>query len=116
MLLLVEGNQGRGLLLVEVKTTANNAWYAVIENLRQLKLFMNSSSAQAIFTAPHPDSGDLASPEGIVLAPQSFYSARGAKQRAVAPTRHLISRIAEAAHVRIRLGIWDPAHRSITDL
>ena len=37
MLLLRADGEKRGSVLVEAKTISNNAWYAAVENLRQLR-------------------------------------------------------------------------------
>ncbi len=116
MLLLTAGRQGRQQLLVEVKTTANNAWYATIESLRQLKLFLNSPAAQQIFAGRQRDIGGPLPIQAAVLAPPAFYSAPVAKQRSVKLTRQLITTFGDTLDVMVRLATWDPAERAITDL
>ena len=50
---LVEDLGGRHRLeLVEVKATSNNAWFASIENLRQLRLFKESTESRTLFEKP----------------------------------------------------------------
>lgn len=116
MLLLIEGHQGRKQLLVEVKTIANNAWYATIESLRQLKLFLNSPAAQQICAGRQRHVVGPLPVEATVLAPPAFYSAPVAKQRSVKPTRQLITTVEDTLGVIVRLATWDPAQRAITDL
>jgi hypothetical protein len=87
LLLLVKNESKYRLLLVEVKVGSNNAWYATVENLRQLKLISNSTEAQRLF---HTRCPELKLPHplpvtGVVLAPESFFNAQGVKAATVAP-------------------------------
>jgi hypothetical protein len=118
MLVLVSTGRGHRLLLVEVKAMSNNAWYAAIENLRQLRLFKESGAAQTLFHSRRPE---LALPQqlpvaGVVLAPEPFYLAPRKQLGAVAPTRRLLRRMQADAHVVGHLAVWDPVERSITGL
>jgi hypothetical protein len=117
MLLLIEGDQRRKQMLVEVKTIANNAWYATIESLRQLKLFLNSPAAQQICAGRQRHVVGPLPVEATVLAPPAFYSAPVAKRRSVKPTtRRLITTVEDTLGVIVRLATWAPARRAITDL
>jgi hypothetical protein len=83
MLLLVRTSAGKYRLeLVEVKISSNNAWYAAIENLRQLRLLGQSPETRRLFHCRRPDL--KLSPElpasGLVLAPEAFFTARGQKE------------------------------------
>jgi hypothetical protein len=95
LFLLVEGGSNLSVLVVEVKTLANNAWYAAIQNLLQLRLTKESHSARSLFQQrhahacfTHPDGAALSAlpHTGIVLAPSTFYCQPGKKANAVAPT------------------------------
>jgi hypothetical protein len=109
LLLLTSAPGGARQLLVEAKTTWGNAWYAAVENLRQLKLFQLSQAANEIFRHRGTHSGGRLSTAGMVLAPASFYTARGAKRNALEPARQLIA----ALDVPLHLATWDPAQRQI---
>jgi hypothetical protein len=90
MLLLTADPAGhRTQLLVEAKTSSNNAWYAAIESLRQLKLFQLSQAAHDIFSRRGSHEGTNLPVEAVVLAPGAFYSSRGAKKRATYGARQL---------------------------
>jgi hypothetical protein len=54
MLLLTTDGTTHKLVLVEAKTTANDPWYAAVESLRQLRLFLASDSARQIMHRRHP--------------------------------------------------------------
>jgi hypothetical protein len=110
MLLLVQDLDGRHHLeLIEVKDTADNAWFASVENLRQLRLLTESAETRRLFTERRPD---LALPPdlpyvGLVLAPPAFFSGRGKKGNAVAPAQKLLDQMRAAAGVEIRLATWE---------
>jgi hypothetical protein len=116
MVLLVGRDREVRLLLIEVKVVSNNAWYAAVENLRQLKLFLHSASPRDVF---HHRLPELSLPDdlhttAVVLAPRDFYTAAGAKSAAVGPATRLLQRMSgvhdEADAV---LATWDPASRAI---
>jgi hypothetical protein len=77
MLLLTAAGNDHRLLLVEAKTISNNAWYATVENLRQLRLFTASSAAQQIMQQRRAE--PLPTPPAVtavILATASFYTSR----------------------------------------
>ncbi len=117
LLLTGEGNTFR-LLLTEVKDESDHAWYGVVENLRQLRLFQGSVAARRIMRRRR---GDLPLPEhppvtGIVLAPPAFYKAPGRRSAAVAPARTLALRAREEVDADVRLTTWDADRRTIEPL
>lgn len=118
MLLLVRHGATHRLVLVEVKTTSNNSWYAAVENLRQLWLLRNSDAPQRIFHERRPE---LELPEqlgtrGVVLAPVSYYAAAGARDLAVAPAQQLLARMRAELDVDVVLATWDPKERVVAEL
>lgn len=115
MLLLVRAERKYQRLLVEVKAKSNNAWYGVVENLRQLKLFRESEEAQGLFQVRCKE---LALPASlpvaaVTLAPRDFYSARGAKGNSVAPAQELLVTMWAECGVEALLATWDPSQRVI---
>jgi hypothetical protein len=117
MLLLTADGEKRQLVLVEAKTISNNAWYAAIENLRQLRLFQASDAAQAIMQRRSSDRLPVPVPvTGAVLAPAEFYAARGARRRSVAPTQAMSEQLANRLGLDVRLAVWDGVARTITHL
>lgn len=117
MLLLTEHATGRrAQLLVEAKTSSNNAWYAVIESLRQLKLFQLSRAARNIFKDRQSHDGTQPPVEAVVLAPATFYTSRGAKRNAVEPARRLIASLEAFAEITIHLAVWDSTRRTLDRL
>jgi hypothetical protein len=92
-------------VLVEVKVANKNAWYAVVENLRQLRLFTASQRAQTIFHRRGlvPDLPSSIPASGVILAPLRYFTDPGQKESAVGPARRLI----QAIGVRIELAVWE---------
>jgi hypothetical protein len=87
MFLLGEQKGVRRLFLCEVKATSNNAWFATVENLRQLKLLTSSREPLGLFARRKPSLGlpSHIPVTALVVAPKPFYSSRGQKENAVAP-------------------------------
>jgi hypothetical protein len=115
LLLLAESDSTFRLYLCEVKDQSNDPWYASVESLRQLRLFVESAEARQIFA----HRGQVAhlpqeiAVTALVLAPESFYTARGKKRNAVAPVCDLISRFRSELDVDLRLSVWDSAESAI---
>ena len=54
LFLLVQEAEGYRLMLAEVKHSANHAWFALVENLRQLRLLMSGGECLSIVSAAKP--------------------------------------------------------------
>lgn len=115
MLLLVHDDHGYRALVVEVKHEDGTPWYAAVENLRELRLYSMSASAQRVVRSRRPDLNlpDLLPATAVVLAPAAYYTARGKKANSVAPTRALLARMRDAEGVSGVLATWDPDRRVI---
>ena len=116
LLLTSDAADARTQLLVEAKTGSNNAWYAVIESLRQLRLFQLSQVARSIFTLRGSHDGTPPPVEAVILAPEAFYTSRGAKERATDGALQLLAALAPIPDVVVRLATWNPAQRSVAPL
>ena len=115
LLLLAEENRMFHLYICEVKHASNDPWYAAVESLRQLRLFVESEEAKQIFTH-RGVCGRLPAEiavAALVLAPDSFYRARGRNRNAVPPVCQLISRFQSEIDVDLRLSVWYPAESAI---
>jgi hypothetical protein len=109
MFLLGEHEGTHRLFLCEVKADSNTAWYAAVENLRQLRLLTSCEKSLGLFACRNP-SLDLASNipvTALVVAPPLFYSSRGQKANAVAPALNLLARFSAEFGVDARLAVWD---------
>lgn len=118
MLLLTEGTDVHRLFLCEVKGKSNNAWYAAVESLRQLRLFISSLEARRLFVHRIPD---LLCPAnapvtGLVVAPYAFYSSVGQKAISVSPALELLAHFRAELEIDVRLAIWDPGSSNIDRL
>lgn len=118
MLLLLSGQGRYRQALVEVKAQSNHPWYAAVELLRQLRLFVESPAAQQLFERRRPEVR-LAPPLPVtaaVLAPAAFYRAPGRNRAGVRPTEVLLERMRATVGVDVRLTAWDPKARVIAEL
>ena len=109
MLLLGKRSGNFRLFLCEVKVESNNAWYATVESLRQLKLLLCSRESLGLFARRNP-SLELPSEipvTALVVAPRPFYASRGQKANAVAPAFELLTRFNSEFGIDARLAIWD---------
>jgi hypothetical protein len=117
MYLLTKCDGAHRLFLCEVKADCNDAWYAAVESLRQMRLLMSSPESLRVFIRRNPSLS--LSPEipvtGLVLAPPSFYSARGKKANAVGPALRLLARFGSDLGVDARLAVWDSELIQITE-
>ena len=107
LLLLGEHNGKYRLFLCEVKDRSNDPWYAAVESLRQLRLFLSSPESLRLFSHRN-NSGNL--PHDIpittlVLAPNHFYASPGKKANAVIPALELIARFNSVLSLDIRLDV-----------
>lgn len=104
LLLLTRGRAGFRQHVVEVKVSNENAWFAVVEHLRQLRLFEANRWWRGFFARRLPALGlrDDVRTGGIILAPASYFTDPGQKRNAVAPARRLIA----ALGVDVALATW----------
>jgi hypothetical protein len=116
MLLVLEAEAEHRVLIGEAKTTSNDCWYAAIENLRQLKLYQLSHSAQAIPGRRNPALGGAMRADGVVVAPERFYTAAGRRSATVEPTLRLLAAIRDALEIHVQLATWREDCRQIDEL
>jgi hypothetical protein len=117
MLLLSRTATGYRLALCELKDGADNAWFAAVELLRQMRLFLSGPSAQSLMTELGHLPADAANVTmtGLVVAPSGYYAARGKKGNAVALAHTLLRRMRQHHNVDVHLAIWNPADNSIQE-
>lgn len=96
---------------------ANDPWYAVVENLKQLVLLRQSPRAQAFFSRRAVVPGVPTTPSlvGIVLAPPAYYTAAGKRSKAVAPAMELIRQVREDG-LDVRLCCFDLEAKRVSEL
>jgi hypothetical protein len=131
-LLVKNANETFAIYVVEVKDKDKNPWYALIENLLQLRLTQDSPAIRGLFqhrkTLPNPEvpldfppHGLVAAPldlprQGIVLAPPSYFEAPDQKRNAVAAARKLISAFQTHLAIATQFATWDADNRLIREL
>ena len=118
MLLLVDRADGSRQFLVEAKVNSDNAWYAAVELLLQLRLFLESPAAQRILRKRGAvrDLPESLPVTGLVVAPPPFYSATGKKENSVESARQLLGRLRELDLADARLAVWKATDRTIDEL
>jgi hypothetical protein len=116
VLLLVDHGHERRLYLAEVKKDSNNAWYATVELLRQLRLFTASTHAIDYFHRKDTEVPAGLPVTGLVLAPSDYYFAPGKKDKAVEPAWRLVDAVTSHRELDVRLATWDAATRRIAEL
>jgi hypothetical protein len=95
------------------KTGSKNSWYATIENLRQLRLFIgNRENNLQVIQAKRKDLSKtlFGDPVGIVIAEPDYYMHRGQKSNSMEPTRELIKRLQSSPNcksAKVILTTWN---------
>jgi len=118
LLVLARHGTSYNMHLTEVKVSANHAWYAVVENLRQLRLLQGNAEVFGdegmcgIFKRRSADIPSGIPVSGVVLGVNEFYGERGQKHNAVAPARELI----EALGSIVTLAVWHEETRTAKKL
>lgn len=114
LLLLLQDASGFRALAAEVKDAASNAWYAAVENLRQLRLIRESGVPRELFARRNPsiELPRLLPIAGAVIAPPAFYTSDGQKASAVQPAHQLLA----AVPADVRLMVWDAFRPALTTL
>jgi hypothetical protein len=91
--------------ICEVKSRADNAWFAVVENLRQLKLVRESAWVTEFCETRV---GQLTSPlTGVVITLEAYYTSDGQKAGCIHTVRCLMSRLAANGLPLVQLATWD---------
>jgi len=94
------------IMVIEAKDKANNAWYAAVENLHQLKLFDANRRTNLEFLKNKVSDcvqGELAI-TGLVIAPPDFFEHKGQKGNATQPAKNLVAAFQRKLGVRVLFG------------
>jgi hypothetical protein len=118
MLLVGQSADGLRLVLCEVKADADDPWYAAVESLRQMRLFVSNPVGAAVMQKRGALLADAAKIPftGVILAPVDYYCARGKKGNAVAPAKRLFQQMRQHFGIDMRLAVWEPSLNSIREL
>jgi len=118
LLLLSHGADGYRLVLCEVKASSDDPWYAAVESLRQMRLFLSSPAAQSLMVERGSLPADAANVAvtGLAMAPAAYFSANGKKGNALAPARRLFERMRRHYDIDMRFAVWDAARSTIHEI
>jgi len=96
------------ILVGEVKETDGNPWTALVQNLRQLRLFTANPECASLFNK-RGVTANVVQICGGVIAPKTFYSSPGHKANTLPCARKLSESMLRAPHkVCAELLAWDP--------
>jgi hypothetical protein len=107
-LVLLAGSPRSALLFVtDVKKTDGNPWLALVQNLRQMRLFKANPVCSSIFSMRgvnvHVDQVC-----GGVIAPKAFYSNSGQRGKSLQLARKLSETMEQTHEIKAELMVWDP--------
>jgi hypothetical protein len=117
LFLLLKHEAGYLRAVGEVKANKANAWWATVENLRQLRLLSEAAFVSDVFERRNSRIGSLSGQApvvGMVIAPREWYLAYGKKANSVQYARKLIHAI--GGHCKLHLTVWDREQKRITEL
>jgi hypothetical protein len=106
-------------LAIEMKgKSTNNCWFAVLENLQQLRLLHNYPQSQlALNPWLKPfEQLPLSQSWGMVLAPPPFFDAKGQKQNSFRQTNELVRALRKQLGIIILLAAFNKKVRGQIDL
>jgi hypothetical protein len=106
-LVLLAGRADSALILVsDVKKTDGTPWTALVQNLRQLRLFTANPACASVFTKRGVKANAVQICGGVI-APKMFYSSRGQKADSVPYARELSESMLREHKVKTELLVWD---------
>ena len=116
--LLEIGDKTRPLAIEMKAGTTNNCWFAVVENLQQLKLLhkypkhllAGNRLLKSFEQLP------LTQSQGMVLAPPSFFDSKGQKQNSFLQAKELIAAVRKELAITILLAAFRANVRRQIDL
>jgi len=91
------------------KAGSKNPWYAAIENLRQLKLFIDNADNLEFIRKKRGDNKlKFGASVGIIIAEPDYYESPGQKLNSMKPTQKLLERLRkQCKDARVILAKWD---------
>lgn len=115
MLLATQSGDDFRLLLCEVKADANDCWYATVQGLLQMRLYLANPVGRAVMQqrGALPYTPKAIPVTGLVVAPGGYYSGRGKKANAFEPANRLLAQMHERFGVDMRLAVWDKSLNTI---
>lgn len=105
LVLLVGPPASASILVSDVKVTDGNPWTALVQNIRQLRLFTANPECVHIFSRRGLQV-KAAEVWGAVVAPESFYRSPGQKANSVRHALRLSEALRSRLGVRVELLVW----------
>jgi hypothetical protein len=107
---LVTGANSRPLF-IEVKVTANNPWFALVENLQQIRLARACARKIENFVLESSKHRVERGVWGLILAPENYYARHSAR---LSKCTHLLDALKKGTRARVAFGVSDSlAHGQI---
>lgn len=118
MLLVAQSEVKFRLALCEVKADANDPWYAAVELLRQMRLFIANPVGRRVMQqrGALPTSAAEAPITGLIVAPAGYYRGRGKKGNTLAPARRLFGAMCRRFSTDVRFTVWEPERNTILEI
>jgi hypothetical protein len=95
------------LFVADVKKTDGNPWLALVQNLRQLRLFKANLACSSIFSLRGMNV-NVDQVCGGVIAPKTFYSNSGKRRKSLQLARKLSESMQQEHKIMAELIVWDP--------
>jgi hypothetical protein len=105
LLLLIGPVDAAYILVSDVKKTDGNSWSALVQNLRQLRLFTANPVCASIFNN-RASKANVVEYIGGVIAPKAFYSGPGQRANSLSFASKLSRSMLETHKVRTEMLVW----------
>jgi hypothetical protein len=116
MFLLIDRDGLYELAVCEVKHSADDPWFAAVENLRQLRLLFHSKKARNLFLhRGHSLPPDIPA-IGLVVAPAAYYERAERKGNSLQDAKSLLRRLRAQTGTQASLAVWDSQREIIEPL
>jgi hypothetical protein len=94
-------------LIFEVKVSNEHPWYALVENLRQLRLARACARQIQGFLRDKAEQYTMRGVRGMVLAPRSYFAKSHKGKNTLEASRKLLTKLKKETRARIAFGVWN---------
>ena len=94
-------------LLFEIKVNNEHPWYALVENLRQLRLARACARRIQQFVKEKTGQQTARGVWGMVPAPKSYFDKSSKRRNSLEASRQLLKILKENTRARISFGVWN---------
>jgi hypothetical protein len=106
LVILVGPENAASILVLDVKKTDGNAWSALVQNLRQFRLFLLNPACASFFDQRKNEVNVVQKSAGVI-APTEFYTSKHKKKSSVPHARRLIDAMRKTHNIYAELLVWD---------